>query len=140
MEEAKENTEEPGGNEWRPRQSEHDGPTMPDATGEQQAAVASPPAESGSRELVVPPTNDSSNGTGGAAPAGGAGTAREEQKEEPSGVMHTTQADLYFLIANFLTHASPCSQAAQVLKREMVRDPSSSVFGVEKGHIVFFVF
>lgn len=140
MEEAKQNTEEPSENEGYPQQLYYGGPIMPNVTGEQQAAAAAPPAENGSRELVVLPTNNSSNGTGGAAPAERAETVAEEEKEEPSGVMHSTQPDLYFLIANFLTHASPCSQAAQVLKREMVRDPSFSVFGVWKGHMVFCFF
>lgn len=30
------------------------------------------------------------------------------------------EAELYFLIANFLTHASPCSRAAAVLQEELV--------------------
>lgn len=29
--------------------------------------------------------------------------------------------ELYFLIANFLTNASPCSRAAAVLRQELVR-------------------
>lgn len=31
-------------------------------------------------------------------------------------------AELYFLIANFLTNASPCSRAAAVLQQELVCD------------------
>ena len=45
----------------------------------------------------------------GAPPSGGRPVSEES-------------AELYFLIANFLTNASPCSRAATVLQQELVCD------------------
>lgn len=50
-----------------------------------------------------------------------AAAADEPQPERPAAVSEES-AELYFLIANFLTNASPCSRAAAVLQQELVRD------------------
>lgn len=42
-------------------------------------------------------------------------------REKPAETMSEESAELYFLIANFLTNASPCSRAATVLQQELVR-------------------
>lgn len=39
----------------------------------------------------------------------------------PGSPVSEESAELYFLIANFLTNASPCSRAAAVLQQELVR-------------------
>lgn len=46
--------------------------------------------------------------------------ADEPRAGRPAAVSEES-AELYFLIANFLTNASPCSRAAEVLQQELVR-------------------
>lgn len=45
---------------------------------------------------------------------------------ELAGPVSEESAELYFLIANFLTNASQCSRAAAVLRQELVRFENSS--------------
>lgn len=42
-------------------------------------------------------------------------------RQKPAEDLSEESAELYFLIANFLTNASPCSRAATVLQQELVR-------------------
>ncbi|CAN0109918.1 unnamed protein product, partial [Laminaria digitata] len=41
------------------------------------------------------------------------------RREQPAETLPEESAELYFLIANFLTNASPCSRAATVLQQEL---------------------
>ena len=52
--------------------------------------------------------------------------------EKPAETLSEESAELYFLIANFLTNASPCSRAATVLQQELVRPHS---FGTAQGSL-----
>lgn len=55
---------------------------------------------------------------GGLPPTGAANLSPPDGK--PAEPLSKELADLYFLIANFLTNASPCSRAAAVLQQELV--------------------
>lgn len=66
-------------------------------------------------------------------PTAGAAAAAPRATDEPQAgrpaAVSEESAELYFLIANFLTNASPCSRAAEVLQQELVclktRQPSN---------------
>lgn len=106
MEEEKQNMEDSSWWSGYPRS----GDDPEDDRGEGEAAVA---AASGATALAIPPsdnfTSPSASGDVAGAPAPMDHAAAD------------AQAELYFLIANFLSQVSPCSQAADVLKRELVR-------------------
>lgn len=51
-----------------------------------------------------------------------AAAADKPQFGSPAAAVSDESAELYFLIANFLTNASPCSRAAAVLQQELVSD------------------
>lgn len=55
------------------------------------------------------------------APTTAAAAAAEPPRQGQQQPTAVSEAELYFLIANFLTHASPCSRAAAVLQEELVR-------------------
>lgn len=55
-----------------------------------------------------------------------AATVADEPLPGRPAAVSEESAELYFLIANFLTNASPCSRAAAVLQQELVRETHTS--------------
>lgn len=51
-----------------------------------------------------------------------AAAAADKPRSGSPAAVSDESAELYFLIANFLTNASPCSRAAAVLQQELVSD------------------
>lgn len=83
------------------------------ADGNSEAAAAAAAAASGALALATPPSNNATAPTANGNVAGA--------PSPPDLPAADSQAELYFLIANFLSQSSACSQAAEVLKKELVR-------------------